>query len=62
MLLRVREEFPQVRFVRTGNATENAAMLSINDRLGFRPHKHPVNVEMTVEALNAYLASATGKP
>lgn len=62
MLLRVRAEFPQVRVVRTGNATENEAMLSINNRLGFRPHKHPVIVEITVDALEAYLASGTGKP
>jgi GNAT superfamily N-acetyltransferase len=63
MLLRVREEFPEVRIVRTGNATENAAMLSINNRLGFRPHKNPVVVEMTVEALRAHLGDpAAGKP
>ncbi len=58
MLLRAREEFPQVRVVRTGNATENAAMLSINDRLGFRPHKRPVIAEISTEALAAWLSRA----
>jgi len=63
MLLRVRAEFPEVRVVRTGNATENAAMLSINNRLGFRPHKRPVIAEIRVDALRAYLARAgTAKP
>ncbi len=62
MLLRARAGFPQARVVRTGNATENAAMLSINDRLGFRPHKRPVIVEASVETVKGYLARVgTGK-
>ena len=63
MLLRVRAELPQACVVRTGNATENAAMLSINNRLGFRPHKNPVIVEITVDALKEYLArTGAAKP
>ena len=58
MLLRVRQEFPQVRVVTTGNASSNQAMLSINERLGFRTHKEPVVVEMTREALEGYIAGA----
>ena len=56
MLLRVRQDFPQARTVRTGNATKNAAMLSINDRLGFLPHKRPVVVEIALDDLRAHLA------
>ena len=55
MMLRVREEFPKVRFVVTGNASSNAAMLSINERLGFRTHKEPVVVEMPLAALEDYV-------
>ncbi|TLZ53306.1 MAG: hypothetical protein E6K18_00545 [Methanobacteriota archaeon] len=60
MLLRVRQEFPGARVVRTGNATKNPAMLSINNRLGFRPHKHPVIAEIELAALKAYLAGSSG--
>ncbi|MFQ5837150.1 MAG: GNAT family N-acetyltransferase [Thermoplasmata archaeon] len=56
MLLRVREEFPQVKVVVTGNATSNAAMLSINERLGFKPHKEGVLAQVTLRSLEAYLA------
>lgn len=32
---RVRQEFPRLRYVETGNADENAHMVAINDRLGY---------------------------
>lgn len=56
MLLRVREEFPQVKVVGTGNATSNAAMLSINERLGFKPHKEGIMAQITLESLERYLS------
>ncbi len=55
MLLRVREEFPQVNVVVTGNATSNAAMLSINERLGFKPHKEGIMAQISLESLEHYL-------
>ncbi|MFQ5838307.1 MAG: GNAT family N-acetyltransferase [Thermoplasmata archaeon] len=56
MLLRVREEFPQVEAVSTDNATTNAAMLSINERLGFEPYKEGIWAQIQVAALENYLA------
>ena len=39
MLLRLRAERPTVTEILTGNATDNAYMLAINERLGFRPYR-----------------------
>ncbi len=58
MLLRVREEFPQARVVRTGNAFSNAPMLSINERLGFRLYREGMEVQIGLAELEAYLEKA----
>jgi len=55
MLLRIQEEFPDVAVVVTGNASSNAAMLSINERLGFRLHKEAWVVELSRDAVERYL-------
>lgn len=57
MLLRIREELPQVRVVVTSNATTNAAMLSINRRLGFKPYREGLAAQVRLEDLEAYLHS-----
>ena len=55
MLFKLRELFPNVEYVHTGNATENAPMLSINNRMGFKVHRQDINAQITVEQLAAYL-------
>lgn len=39
MFLRLRRERPDVRYLDTGNAHSNEAMLAINVAMGFRPHR-----------------------
>ncbi|MFX0113632.1 MAG: GNAT family N-acetyltransferase [Candidatus Hodarchaeota archaeon] len=56
MLLRIREEFPQVEIVTTGNATTNAPMISINQRLGFKRHKEIILGQITVDKIDEFLA------
>ena len=55
MLLTVKEEFPKAKIITTGNATTNAPMLSINDRLGFKPHKESITAQLTLDTLEKYL-------
>jgi GNAT superfamily N-acetyltransferase len=38
MLEGVRERLPQARYLETGNAEQNEAMLAINRALGFQPY------------------------
>ncbi|MEE9163868.1 MAG: GNAT family N-acetyltransferase, partial [Thermoplasmata archaeon] len=58
MLLRVREELPQVRVVVTSNAVSNASMLSINERLGFKLYREGMEVQIGLAELEAYLERA----
>lgn len=61
MLLHVREAYPQIEFVVTGNASSNEAMLSINERLGFRTHREAIMAQTKLSALEAYLRRARGR-
>jgi GNAT superfamily N-acetyltransferase len=60
MLDRILGEQPPVRFIRTGNANENAPMLKINDALGFKPYFANSLWQVTVEQAEAYLAGSPG--
>jgi mycothiol synthase len=57
MLDKVLKERPQVKYVRTGNADSNAAMLKINTALGFKPYTADalwqVELQKVLEYLNA---------
>lgn len=56
LLLEVAELHPQVRFVRTYNASSNDAMWKINDAMGFVRHRLELGYQMEVAALKARLA------
>lgn len=51
MLLKIRERYPEVTHIRTGNANNNAPMLSINNRLGFMAYEHVSAYKFKLEDL-----------
>lgn len=55
MLEKILTEYPQIKFVRTGNADSNAAMLNINQELGFKPYMSQVIWQIETSSLLAYL-------
>ena len=57
MLLDMKERFPEVTVVTTGNADSNAPMLSINHRLGFKAYRESTAFQINVQDLETYLAS-----
>ena len=56
MLDKVLRERPQVKFVRTGNADSNAAMLKINTELGFQPYIAQALWQVELAKVQEYLA------
>ena len=57
ILLQVKEQYPEVKTVRTENVTTNAPMLSINNRLGFKFHRESIEAQIILEKLKQYLKS-----
>jgi GNAT superfamily N-acetyltransferase len=55
MLAKVLTELPAVRYVRTGNADSNAAMLKINHELGFKPYIAETIWQVPTETVQAYV-------
>jgi GNAT superfamily N-acetyltransferase len=55
MLKKILHERPYVKRIRTGNANSNAAMLSINDQLGFKPYKDWRTWQVELSQVQAYL-------
>ena len=57
MLDKVVKERPQVKYVRTGNADSNAAMLTINHKLGFKPYMADTLWQVEIQKVMEYLQS-----
>ena len=46
---------PEIKFVRTQNADSNAAMLRINNELGFKPYMTSILWQMDIEQAMEYV-------
>ena len=57
LLLKIKEDYPDVTIITTDNATENKPMISINDRLGFKVYKEDISAQIKREDLEKYLES-----
>lgn len=55
MIQKVLAERPVVKRIRTGNADSNAAMLAINNALGFKPYIAGMAWQIEIEKLKSYL-------
>lgn len=56
MLERVLYEKPRIKRIRTGNADSNAAMLTINQALGFKPYKANTFWQVGLDQVRAFFA------
>jgi hypothetical protein len=55
----VHESHAQAEFMRVGNSGNNAAMRSINERAGFKPHSRFVEYQVTRDALDLWSSGHT---
>jgi GNAT superfamily N-acetyltransferase len=55
MLLYLRANYTEIKYITTGNANSNAPMLAINKKIGFKIHKELINAQITIEELKKYL-------
>lgn len=62
MLEKVLRDRPQVKYVRTGNADQNAPMLKINRELGFRPFQSRYEWQVETDTVLAYLRARQAPP
>jgi len=59
MLEKVLKERPEVKYVRTGNADVNAAMLKINTELGFQPYMADALWQVEIDRVLTYLGQVS---
>ncbi len=55
LLLYIKEKYPNIEYIITGNASSNGPMLAINTQLGFKLHKEKINSQISLSDLKKYL-------
>lgn len=51
MAFYIKENYPNIKYITTGNANENAPMLSINERMGYKFYKSKYGVKLRLASL-----------
>lgn len=57
MILYLKEHYPETVAIGTGNAENNAPMLYINNKLGFKKYKESITGQVHLNKLKSYLNS-----
>ena len=55
LLVHTSNKYPEVQFIRTGNALNNAPMLAINKQIGYEANKEWVDWQISFEELKGYV-------
>ncbi|MCG3219174.1 MAG: GNAT family N-acetyltransferase [Candidatus Heimdallarchaeota archaeon] len=55
LILHMRDNYPEIKFVRAGNAGNNKPMLSINHRMGFKCIFNRVDYNMQIDEISKHL-------
>ncbi len=58
MLLKIRNQYPDIETIKTDNATSNKPMLAINERLGFKLTKELYMFQVELSKVKEYLESS----
>ena len=55
MLLYIKDNYPDIQYILTGNANSNTSMLEINKKIGFKVQKEFVDAQVSIDNLYVYL-------
>ncbi|MBK5112316.1 MAG: GNAT family N-acetyltransferase [Candidatus Heimdallarchaeota archaeon] len=61
MLHFIHKKYPNAKYISTGNADSNAAMLSINTRMGFKPHQQRKTYKFNLIEIEKRIAEIESK-
>ena len=59
LLKKVKEDYPNLKYITTGIASTNAPMISINERLGFKKYKETHEAQITLKELQEFITASS---